>query len=142
MDEEGQTPDPEVMHPRRFLDHATRVHLKRQHLTAIFDAKQHWVFAMTGECVEMALRLGTLHVERCGTPIEMIAVCCLKHLPVFFLFPKEHLAFYEIEALLEVHVAGSQAEAEQMHYFTLAMHDPKPLSDALQVWVHQDHLLN
>jgi hypothetical protein len=33
-------------------------------------------------------------------------------------------------------------EAEKMHYFTLAMQDPKPLSDALQIWVHQDHLMN
>jgi hypothetical protein len=33
-------------------------------------------------------------------------------------------------------------EAERMHYFTLSMHDPTPLRDALQVWVHQDHLLN
>jgi hypothetical protein len=58
------------------------------------------------------------------------------------MFPKESLAFYEIEALLEVHVADSKEEAEQMHYFTLAMQDPKPLSDALHIWVHQDHLLS
>jgi hypothetical protein len=130
------------MDPKRFFDHATRVHLMRQSLTEIFDAKQHWVFAMTGECVEIAIRIGTLHVERCGAPIDMIAVCCLNKVPVFFLFPKASLAFDEIDALLEIHVAGSQAEAEQMHYFTLAMHDPTPLRDALQVWVHQDHLLN
>jgi hypothetical protein len=29
-----------------------------------------------------------------------------------------------------------------MHYFTLAMQDPKPLSDALHIWIHQDHLMN
>jgi hypothetical protein len=33
-------------------------------------------------------------------------------------------------------------EAEQMHYFTLAMQDPQPLSDALHIWIHQDHLMN
>jgi hypothetical protein len=142
MDEEGQTQDPEVMHTRKFLDHPTRVHLMRQRLTAIFDAKQHWVFAMTGECTEIAVRIGALHVERCGTHITMMPVCCLQYVPAFFLFPKESLAFDEIEALLEVQVADSQAEAEQMHYFTLAMQDPKPLSDALQIWIHQDHLMN
>jgi hypothetical protein len=97
---------------------------------------------MTGECGAIAVRLGALHVERCGTHIDMLPVCCLQHTPVFFLFPKENLAFYEIEALLEVQVAGSKAEAEQMHYFTLAMQDPQPLSEALRIWIHQDHLMN
>jgi hypothetical protein len=72
----------------------------------------------------------------------MVPVCCLTHTPVFFMFPKENLAFDEIEALLEVPVASSQAEAEQMHYFTLAMHDPQPLSEALHIWIHRDHLMN
>jgi hypothetical protein len=97
---------------------------------------------MTGECVAVAVRIGALHVERCGTHIEMIPVCCLKYVPVFLMFPKESLAFYEIEALLEVQVAGSKAEAEQMHYFTLAMQEPKPLSEALHIWIHHDHLMN
>jgi hypothetical protein len=142
MDEEYQSQEPDVMDHKRFLDHPTRVHLMRQRLTDIFDAKQHWVFAMTGECTEIAVRIATLHAKRCGTHIDMLPVCCLQHTPVFFMFPKESLAFYEIESLLEVQVAGSKAEAEQMHYFTLAMQDPKPLSEALQVWIHHDHLMN
>jgi hypothetical protein len=35
-----------------------------------------------------------------------------------------------------------QAEAEKMHYLTLAMQDPTPLWEALNVWVHIDHLLS
>jgi hypothetical protein len=97
---------------------------------------------MTGECGAIAVRLGALHVERCGRHIDMLPVCCLKDVPAFLMFPKEHLSYDEITELLEVPAASSQAEAEQMHYFTLARQDPKPLSDALHVWVHHDHLLN
>lgn len=43
------------------------------------------------------------------------------------MFPKEHLAFHEIRERLDNEVAGSQEQAEQMSYFTLAMQDPKPL---------------
>jgi hypothetical protein len=142
MAEEGPTQDAEVIDTKRFLDHPTRVHLMRQRLTAIFDAKQHWVFAMTGECSDIAVRIGVLHVERCETHIDPIPVCCLKDLPVFLIFPKEYLAFYEIEALLGVQVARSKAEAEQMHYFAVAMQDARPLHDALQLWIHHDHLMN
>jgi hypothetical protein len=142
MEEADHTQGPDVMDTGRFLDHPTRMYLRRKHLTDIFDAKQHWVFAMTGECVEIAVRIGALHVERCGTPIDMVPVCCLTHVRVFLMFPKESLAFDEIDALLGVQVAGSKEEAEQMHYFTLAMQDPKPLSEALHIWIHHDHLMN
>jgi hypothetical protein len=142
--DEGARPDKrdEVMDPKRFLGHAVRVHMKRQHLTEIFDQRTHWVFAMTHECGAIALRLNELHEERCGTQIEIVVACCLDHGPAFLLFPKAHLSYYEITELLDVQVAGSQAEAEQMYYFTLAMQDPRPLSEALDVWVHVDHLLS
>jgi hypothetical protein len=131
-----------VMDPKRFLSHTVRVHEKRQHLTQVFDRKTHWVFAMTHECGAIALRLNALHKERCGTHFEIVVACCLDHVPAFLLFPKENLSYDEITELLDVHVAGSQAEAEQMHYFTLAMQDPTPLSEALNAWVHIDHLLS
>jgi hypothetical protein len=131
-----------VMDPKRFLGHAVRVHMKRQHLTQVFDRKTHWVFAMTHECGEIALRLNELHEERCGTHIEIVVACCLDNGPAFLLFPKENLSYYEITELLGVHVAGSKEEAEKMHYLTLAMQDPTPLSEALNVWVHTDHLLS
>jgi hypothetical protein len=143
MDEGAhQAPREDVMDPKRFLGHAVRVHMKRQHLTEIFDRKTHWVFAMTHECGAIALQLNQLHEARCGTPIEIVVACCLDHVPAFLLFPRESLSYYEITELLDVHVAGSQAEAEQMHYFTLAMQDPTPLSQALNIWVHIDHRLS
>jgi hypothetical protein len=143
MDEGAhQAPREEVMDPKRFLSHAVRVHTKRQHLTEIFDQKTHWVFAMTHECGAIALRLNALHEERCGTHIEIVVACCLDNGPAFLLFPKESLSYDEITELLDVHVANSKAEAEQMHYFTLAMQDPTPLSEALNAWVHIDHLLS
>jgi hypothetical protein len=143
MDEGAHHTQPdEVMDPKRFLSHTLRVHAKRRHLTETFDRKTHWVFAMTHECHAIALRLNELHEERCGTPIEIVIACCLNGGPAFLLFPKEHLSYDEITELLDVHVAGSQAEAEKMHYFTLAMQDPTPLSEALHVWVHTDHLLS
>jgi hypothetical protein len=143
MDEGAhQAPPAEVMDPRRFLGHAVRVHMKRQHLTQVFDQKTHWVFAMTHECGAIAWQLNQLHEERCGGNIEIVVACCLVGVPAFLLFPKEHLSYDEITELLDVQVAGSQAEAEQMHYFTLAMQDPAPLSEALNVWVHIDHLLS
>jgi hypothetical protein len=138
---EHQEPD-EVMDPKRFLDHTVQVHMNRKRLTAIFDAKQHWVFAMTAECGSIVLALNQLHQERCGDTIPMIVACCVNDCPAFFLFPKAHLAFYEIGELLDIDVAGSQAQAEQMAYFTLAMQDPTPLSDALAVWVDHDPIAN
>jgi hypothetical protein len=131
-----------VMDPKRFLSHTVRVHEKRQHLTEIFDRKAHWVFAMTHESGAIALRLNELHEERCGTQIEIVVACCLNNVPAFLLFLKENLSYYEITELLDVQVAGSKEEAEKMHYFTLAMQDPTPLSQALNIWVHVDHLLS
>jgi hypothetical protein len=143
MDEGAHQAQPdEVMDPQRFLSHAVRVHTKRQHLTAIFDQHTHWVFAMTHECGEIALQLNALHEERCGTPIDIVVACCLNGVPAFLLFPKAHLSYDEITELLDVQVAGGQAEAERMYYFTLAMGDPTPLNDALHVWIHQDHLMS
>ena len=143
MDEGAHHAQPEeVMDPKRFLSHTVRVHTKRQHLTEIFDRKAHWVFAMTHECGAIALRLNQLHEERCGTGIEIVVACCLANGSAFLLFPKESLSYYEITELLEVQVAGSKEEAEKMHYFRLAMQDPTPLSEALNVWVHIDHLLS
>ena len=118
------------------------MHTKRQRLRDVFAGKAHWVFAMTHECSEIALQLNELHEERCGTQIEIVVACCLNGVPAFLLFPKENLSYYEITELLGVHVAGSKEEAEKMHYFTLAMQDPTPLSEALNVWVHTDHLLS
>ena len=131
-----------VMDPKRFLDHTTRVYMNRKRLTTIFDAKEHWVFAMTAECGSTVIKLNQLHVERCGSAIEIIVACCLRDGPAFFMFPKENLAYYEIAELLGIEVSASQEQAEQMSYFTLAMVDPKPLSDDLKVWVHHDPLLN
>jgi hypothetical protein len=143
MDEGAhQAPREEVVDPKRFLSHTVRVHTKRQHLTEIFDQKTHWVFAMTHECHEIAVQLNALHEERCGTPIEILVACCLDGHPAFLLFPKASLSYDEITELLGMHVAGSQDAAEKMHYFTLAMQDPTPLSEALHVWVHIDHLLS
>jgi hypothetical protein len=143
MDEGAhQAPREDVMDPKRFLGHAVRVHMKRQHLTEIFDRKTHWVFAMTHECGAIAFQLNQLHEERCGTPIEILVACCLDGNPAFLLFPKASLSYHEITELLGMRVAGSQAAAEKMHYFTLAMHDPTPLSASLSVWVHIDHLLS
>jgi hypothetical protein len=142
MEEEGQAKDFEVMDTTRFLDHPTCMYLRRTHLTDIFDQKQHWVFAMTAQCGAIALQLNQLHMDRCGGPIEMVIACCVKGCPAFFLFPKESLAYGEITELLDVQVAGSQAEAERMAYFVLAMEDPGPLSQLLHVWVHQEHFLS
>jgi len=134
--------DEEVMDPRKFLSHELRVHLQRKRLTDCFDEKQHWVFAMTAECGSTVLALNQLHEERCGASIPMIVACCVKDAPAFLLFPKESLAYYEIGELLDVQVANSKEEAEQMAYFTLAMQDPTPLSDALLVWVYKDPIVN
>jgi hypothetical protein len=131
-----------VMDPKRFLSHTVRVHEKRQRLRDVFDGKAHWVFAMTQECSEIAVRLNELHEERCGTEIEILVACCLVGNPAFLLFPKASLSYDEISELLGVHVAGSHAAAEQRHYFTLDRHDPTLLSEALNVWVHTDHLLS
>jgi hypothetical protein len=143
MDEGAQqAPSEEVMDPKRFLSHTVRVHTKRQHLTQVFDQHTHWVFAMTHECRAIALQLNQLHEERCGGNIDIVVACCLPGNPAFLLFPRAHLSYDEITELLDGPVAGSQAEAEKMHYFTLAMQDPAPLSEALNAWVHIDHLLS
>jgi hypothetical protein len=129
------------MDPKRFLSHEIRVHLQRTRLTDCFDAKQHWVFAMTAECGSIVLALNQLHEERCGATIPtMIVACGVPNYPAFFLFPKENLAFYEISTWLDITVADSQEQAAQMSYFTLAMQDPKPLGDALAGWLYRDHL--
>ena len=140
--EQHKAQDPEVMEPKFFIDHSTRVHVNRQRLADIFDAKQHWVFVMTRECVTIVLELAKLHYERCGEHLNLIPVCCLESTPAFFMFPKEHLAFYEIGELLNIEVADIQEQAEKMKYFVLSAQDPKPLDDVLRVWLHQDHLLN
>ena len=46
----------EVMDPELFLSHAVRVHTKRQRLNDVFAGKAHWVFAMTQECRDLAMR--------------------------------------------------------------------------------------
>jgi hypothetical protein len=143
MDEDAHQDQPdEMIDPKRFLSHTVRVHAKRRHLTETFDRHTHWVFAMTHECHEIALQLNALHEERCGTPIEILVACCLAGPPAFLLFPKAHLSYDEITELLGMRVAGNQDAAEMRHYFTLAMDDPTPLSEALNVWVHIDHLLS
>jgi hypothetical protein len=143
MDEDAQqAPRDEVMDPKQFLSHTVRVHAKRQRLRDVFDGKAHWVFAMTHECSDIAVQLNQLHEERCGTEIEILVACCLVGNPAFLLFPKTSLSYDEISELLGMHVAGSQDAAEQLHYVTLGRHDPRPLSEALNVWVHIDHLLS
>jgi hypothetical protein len=76
---------------------------------------------MTAQCGAMALQLNQLYMDRCGAPIEMVIACCVKDCPAFFLFPKQSLAYYEINELLDVQVAESKAQAERMAYFPLAV---------------------
>jgi hypothetical protein len=140
--EQTSSDDDAVMDPRRFFSHELRVHRNRQALSQVFAQQAHWVFAMTAECGRTALPLSQLHLERCGEPITIVAACCLARVPAFFLFPRAHLAFDEFGPLLDIQVAASQAEAEQMHYFALAMHDARPLAQALERWIHTDHLLS
>jgi len=142
MQEDRKTTEPEVMDPRRFLNHIVLVHEARKRLAEIIDRKEHWIFAMTGDCGSIALQLDEIHQQRCGSPIEMTVCCCVKNAPAFLFFPRESLAYYEIHEILDVEVARNKAEAEEMNYFVLSMQDPKTLGDALKVWRNQDHLLS
>ena len=140
MAEEQKSKDIEVMDPKWFLDHTTRMHILRKRLNDIFDAEQHWAFAMTPACHGTVMQLANLHLERCGYPIGVIPVCCLANHPAFLLFPKEYLAYDEIEELIEIKLTWTQEQAEKMTFFAIDMQDPQALSDALNVWIKMDHL--
>jgi hypothetical protein len=96
----------------------------------------------SAETGELALKIAQIYYERCGDTMKIIPACCLQECPAFFLFPKEHLAFYEIEALFDIEVAYSQAEAEKCRYFTISERDPSGLHAKINQWLHQDHLLS
>jgi hypothetical protein len=142
MAEEHQQAHDECMNPKRFLMHQTRVYLMRQRLLEAIQRKDSWIFAMTYECGALAMKIGTLHHERTGEHVSMIVPCCLEAHPAFFIFPKEHLHFYEIEQVLGIEVADSKEAAEKYRYFVVAESDPIPLRDLLDQWVRHEHLVN
>ncbi len=142
MEEQVTGESESLIDPRRFLHHDVLTHQKQQHLFDTFKSKSHWIFAMTTECVDVAIRMGTLHHERTGEHIEMVPVCCLKENPAFFLFPREHLAYYEIDLCLNIEVSSSKEVAENTDYFTVSKSDPKLLNILLEHWLHRDALTN
>lgn len=132
----------ECLHHKRFLQHEVQVHLQRQKLKDAMARKDSWIFAMRGDCVELAVKMSRLHAERTGECIDMALACCLRGSPAFLIFPKEHLAYYEIEELFDIEVADSKEAAEKCGYFVISVDSAQELRVMLSRWEHQDHLTN
>ena len=130
-----------ILDNKIFFNETNYIYCSRKRLNEIFDAKTHWVFAMTAESIFIAKYLQKLHLERLNKEIEIIALENVRLNPAFLMFPRDQFTLDEFAELIGYWPAPRKV-IEEKDYIIVASENADMLMNIIQRWISVDHLLS
>lgn len=146
MDYEGHeahacNDDDDVRRNHLFFSWATHAHLTRRTLVKTIEAHQHWIIAITPECMSRASALAKLYQERCGNDISMMMLRDLSPTPVLLALPRDQVSLDDlIDVVPELEL--SREAIESPDWILISSDYPKEWKEAIEHWISTDHLMN
>ena len=132
--------------PTAFYLYSTIVHLQRQELTKLMDAKPHWLIVVTQQTSNIAMHLQALHQERCGDSMTIYPIQALPTTPVFCAFPRDQMTADELLAIVCVDELQTETISpevlESQDYIVTTTPDTPYLMHMMDHWVAVDHLMS
>jgi hypothetical protein len=133
--------DDDVRCNHLFFTWATVGHLARRRLVHLLRARQHWVIAVTAECMSRAHALAQLHQECCNDSMSTMVLHDLHPTPVLCMLPKDQVSFNDLAQV--VAELGSEREAvEARDWILLSSGHFNEWMQAIERWITTDNLLN